>query len=102
MAIIHETYIDLLETQLRGLFLLIKDGQKPAEVDRRYCEGLVHAAQALQVMTAEELQTLMERVNQEVFGMSITERQAKYPTGRMPPGDVADVPTFQRRGLRIE
>lgn len=98
----REAFISLLEARLRGMFMQIRHGSRPPEAERRYCEGLAHAAQALHALSADEIHTVIERVNMEVFGVSVAERMLRYPIDALSDTENSEIPTYIRKGIRID
>lgn len=64
-------------------------------------QGFIHAGEILAICSRAEVQQLMEQVHQEVFGVSIAERQPKEQTRRrqalkLGDYDYFEEPTFNR------
>lgn len=97
-----ERYFQSLENKIRGIFLMLKRGHQVPDEEKKYVEGFMHAALQLELATRDELDALMESVNQQVFGMSIEERRAKYRDRPLSKGSALDTPTWQRQGIKLD
>lgn len=98
----RDVFIDLLESHLRNMFIQIRHGNRPAEAERRYCEGLVHGAQALNAFSSDELQAVIEQINMEVFGTGVAERMQRFPLDSLSTEPNTDIPAYIRKGIRID
>ena len=62
-----------LERQFKDIFTISRAGGDN-QAERMRAQGFIHAIELLQLCTRDEVQQLMERVHQQVFGCSIAER----------------------------
>ncbi|AQA18354.1 hypothetical protein BST95_09030 [Halioglobus japonicus] len=67
-------YLDEVESRLRKLFKASKDGYKASPQQRHRLEGFIQAGTFIGIASGQEMETLMDMVHQEVFGMTIQER----------------------------
>jgi hypothetical protein len=68
-------FVSDLKRQLREIYEQLKlQGKMPAQIKSR-AEGFMLAGRRLGLVEKSELETLMENVHMEVFGLSINERR---------------------------
>lgn len=97
----QDKYFELLDKNLRQMFMGIKQRIKPIPGRRHHWEGFMHAGVVMGLISKDELEARMEGIHHEVFGMSIQQRlQSKaYPAMDEPDYDGYDSPTYVRQGL---
>jgi hypothetical protein len=93
-------YFEYLTGLLRETYLSLKQ-MKPIPDNRKsFIEGVMAAGRFIGV-TNYELEKLIEKVNYDVFGMSIAERKKVFK--EIPPAKHPDydIPTYVRKGKKL-
>lgn len=96
----NSTFIAYCQDQLRLVYERTKAG-KPDEVLKHRTEGLLKAAQLLNLLSREETQALIQREHIEVFGESVESRKSKRQIYRQvrdsEVSDFFEIPAIIRR-----
>ena len=90
-------YLEYLSDLLSETYASLKEMKTVPQARKSFIEGVMSAAQFLGV-TKNELEKLIEKVNHDVFGMSIEERRKVFK--EIPPSEDTqyDIPTYVRKG----
>ena len=78
-----QPFLDEVSRRLTALFRANQQGVKPSPQERHRLEGFMQAGVFMELTSNQELSELMERIHQQVFGLSIAERrqqqQSRWP-----------------------
>jgi len=86
--ILEEAYVGLRET-----------GEFPAETEN-YLKGFLDAGLHVDLVTKEELQSLIDETNVRMFGVTQDKRKQLFENLRTSYDDYLDVPTYFRQGRK--
>ena len=75
-----EQYQKEISTRLERRFSASKQGYTVTDKERFQLEGFINAGIFLELVSAAEVQALIEELHQKVFDMSISEHQNKKQT----------------------
>ena len=87
-----------LERQFKDIFTISRAGGDN-QTERQRAQGFIHAGELLQLCTRDELNQLMEKVHQQVFGCSIAERIPKKQQLRQRALQLGDYQYFDEPAL---
>jgi hypothetical protein len=94
-----DTYLAEVEIRLQRMFSARKSGVKASSMERHRLEGFVQAGVYMGFATNDEMNELMEKVHQSVFGQSISERRTTKSvlwSGEAIDYSQYDLPTIKR------
>lgn len=98
-----EKYLDHLKKVLRESYLILKRTKKFPQDKALFLEGYMTAGRMFDV-NSEEMQTVINETNIEVFGMDLETRRKKYKKENAISVDDTryyDIPTWIRKGIRF-
>ncbi len=94
-----EEFLYNLAILLEKKYTIFKQTRVMNDFDRGVIHGAISVAEGLGIVSPEELQEVVEKANQKVFGMSLEERLTQYPSQKLTEEDYLDIPTAIRKGL---
>lgn len=93
-------YMDHLSSLLREIYGLMKKNGKISERQEAFANGVMAAGKYVGV-THQELEALIEKLNYEVFGMSVEQRKKAQRESAPAKSTDLDEPTFIRWGKKL-
>ncbi|MBT7444807.1 MAG: hypothetical protein HN790_12685 [Methylococcales bacterium] len=96
----HNRYITTLKSEFSSVFTQLKTHGKSNDKDRHRAEGFLHAARVLEIMSDQDIQSLMDTVHFDIFKMTIEQRKQQQKSQQHELTDefykLLDLPTFIR------
>jgi hypothetical protein len=93
-------YLEYLSKLLTETYALLKEIKIIPQGRKSFIEGVMSAGQFLGV-NKNDLEKLIEKVNYEVFGMSIQERRKVFKEIPLSEDKLYDIPAYIRKGKRL-
>jgi len=93
-------YLEYLSELLAETYALLKEIKIIPPGRKSFIDGVMSAGQFLGV-TKNDLEKLIEKVNYEVFGMSVQERRRVFKEIHLSEEKLYDIPAYIRKGKRL-
>ena len=97
-----ERYLDILSHILWEHYNEIKLKKSVSEEQKKYIEGYMAAARALDIFSHEELKEVIDKMHLKVFGKTIQERRLSESNNTSSINGLLDIPTFIREGVSLD
>ncbi|HQN57750.1 MAG TPA: hypothetical protein PLR24_10970 [Saprospiraceae bacterium] len=94
-------YLDILQYILSEHYNIMHSTNKIMQDRQQFIDGYITAAMALDAFDRKELQTFMEKIHFEVFGMTIKERLRTKTFENGTADDFLAVPAYIRKGIEL-
>nr|MBF0221040.1 hypothetical protein [Desulfobulbaceae bacterium] len=91
-------YLQHLKEIMEDTYLQLREKGSTPEGRDDYINGFIDAGVSIELASNEEVQSVIEDTNMEVFGITIRERQKVYKNIELSYDEYIDVPTFFRKG----
>jgi len=96
-----ERYISVLTKLLNDYYREIKRTGSESKESKKYIDGYLTAARALNLFQYEELKDIIEKIHLKAFGKTIQERRMSGLRESSPDDEFLKIPTYIRDGMSL-
>lgn len=97
-----ERYLKILSKILKEYYTEIKFKNSVSEERKKYIEGYLDAAEALNAFRQKEIRDVIDGIHFKSFGKTIEERRKSEASESPSNNDFLEIPTFIREGISLK